>query len=101
MSECAIPMCGYDEEENGRLVPCCGNGHFLHPSCLALLKDNLACPMCRSECLKSMLQTSTSPMDVLCQTPYSQFGAAVAVYIGKMEHDRYATRQQPRIVQGN
>ena len=84
MRECAIPMCGCEEEDD-RLVPCCGNGHFLHPSCLALIKGNQACPMCRSECVKSMLQSSIIPTGMLCQTPFSQFGAAVAIYIGKME----------------
>lgn len=86
--ECAIPMCGH-EDEGERLVPCCENGHFLHQSCRMSLLDQ-SCPMCRSEAVKSMLQSATLPVGVLSQTPYSLFGAAVAMYIGKIEHERFA-----------
>ena len=86
--ECAIPMCGHEDDEPVEpFVPCCENGHFMHRSCMMSLRDQL-CPLCRSATVKSMMQSATLPITVLCQTPYSLFGAAVAVYIGKMEHDR-------------
>lgn len=80
-------MCG-SEDKNEPFIPCCENGHFIHQCCLMMLKDPI-CPMCRSERLKSMLQSTTLPLLFLCQTPYSQFGAAVAYCVGKMEHERY------------
>lgn len=86
--ECAIPMCGHEDDElKEPLIPCCENGHFMHRSCMMAVHDQL-CPLCRSASVKSMMQSATLPISVLCQTPYSLFGAAVAVYIGKMEHDK-------------
>ena len=91
MAECAIPMCCCEEGEH-TLTPCCENGHFLHRACLIAMKGG-PCPMCRSECIKAMMQSATLPVSVLCQTPYSQFGAAVAMCIGRRERERLAFQE--------
>ena len=94
--ECAIPMCGSEEEDEGALVPCCANGHFLHKSCAGANGD-MPCPMCRSWSVRSMLHSATLPLDVVCQSPYSQFGAAVAFYVGILEHEKATATNFPRV----
>ena len=97
MMECAIPMCGNEDDKDEILIPCCENGHFMHRSCMMAVKDQL-CPLCRSGVVKAMMQSSTLPLSVLCQTPYSFLGAAVAVYVGKLEHDRITGMRQRVII---
>ncbi len=90
--ECCIPMCGVDDT-NAPLIPCCENGHWLHIDCLQYLRDQLACPLCRSKVLKTMRQSSGLPMECLIQTPLSQYGAVVAISIGKADYARERRRE--------
>ena len=69
--ECAIPMCGSEDNAEDYLVPCCENGHYLHTQCLkAMLESNpesILCPLCRSDAVSMECVKITIPAIALIQ----------------------------------
>ncbi len=88
--ECAIPMCGVEDSDGDVLVPCCENGHRLHSGCMERLAATgaILCPMCRSSVIENMISSVVVPAQRLFRTPYSLFGARIAIDIGKIQRVR-------------
>ena len=85
--ECSIPMCGDD----GPLYPVCSNGHWVHQNCLQLIAESsfpsaALCPQCRSSCIDTLAQSVAVPASCLMTTPFSIYGATLAVVTGKLQH---------------
>lgn len=95
MAECAIPMCGGDEEgddSSATLRPSCENGHFLHAGCASALArstypDMPLCPMCRSGVI-GVIAASVAPdaSFLLTKTQFSPIAAVLAMCIGRREY---------------
>lgn len=72
-------MCGCDDDEE--LLPCCGRGHYLHPSCMtAIAATCLLCPLCRGAELDLALRTVA--LDPSCLAGRE----VMALAIGMIEH---------------
>lgn len=95
--ECAIPMCGFEDEEGEELVLFCGNKHYLHKSCLSSIvcheyPRGAVCPVCRDESVAQLAMTIVPDLLYMELTPFSQTAAKTASYIGKVEYLRLTSR---------
>lgn len=88
-AECAIPMCGA-EDEGEPLLLICPNGHTMHPSCQQRLlastfPQGMLCPLCRNGSLNLLVATTMPTPTALVCTPYSQIASIVAARVGAKE----------------
>lgn len=88
--ECAIPMCGVEEEDGEILLPICSNGHHMHSFCMQRLMAStypkaMSCPMCREESLCRMAYTTLPKTTAMMCTPFSSLASVIAVRIGAKE----------------
>lgn len=88
--ECAIPMCGVEEEDSEPLLPVCSNGHHMHAFCMQRLMAStyphaMSCPLCREESLCKMAYATLPKTTALMCTPFSSLASVIAVRIGASE----------------